>query len=198
MRGGPRAERADATRVLLLDAGRELFAERGYAAVGTEEVVRRAGVTRGALYHHFRDKRDLFRAVYEQVEERLIASIAAEMGQAAPGDPWELFMAGVRSFLDQCGDPAVMRISLRDAPEVLGREEWRAIGERYALGMVTGALRGAVEAGVMRGVDVDTLAQLLLSAFSEAALLIATAEDPADARPRVEETLMTMLDGLRA
>ena len=197
MREGARAERADATRGLLLAAAQELFAERGYAAVGTEEVVRRAGVTRGALYHHFRDKRDLFRAVYEQVEEGVIASIAREMEAASSTGPWELLLAGVQSFLDQCADPGVMRISLRDAPEVLGREEWRAIGERYALGMVTAALGGAMDAGAIRRIDLDTLAQLLLSAFSEAALLIATAEDRARARPRVEKTLMALLDGLR-
>jgi len=197
MRERARAERADATRALLLGAAQELFAERGYAAVGTEEVVRRAGVTRGALYHHFRDKRDLFRTVYEQVEEGVIAAIARELEEADSSDPWEMLVTGVRSFLDQCADPVVMRISLRDAPAVLGREEWRAIGERYALGMVTVALRGAIDAGSMRRVDVDTLAQLLLSAFSEAALLIAAADDPPRARPRVEQTLMALLDGLR-
>src|SRR5215211_6294156 len=90
-----RPERGEATRAALLGAARALFAERGYAGVGTEEVVRRAGVTRGALYHHFRDKRDLFRAVYEQTEVEIVESIGARM--AGRSDPMELLMEGVRA-----------------------------------------------------------------------------------------------------
>src|SRR5689334_17674561 len=115
--GGPpsaRPERGGATRAALLGAARALFAERGYAGVGTEEVVRRAGVTRGALYHHFRDKRDLFRAVFEQTEEEIVAAIGARMDGAS--DPMALLAEGVRAYLDACGDPVLMRIGLRDAP----------------------------------------------------------------------------------
>src|SRR5437868_6945528 len=107
---GARPERGEATRAALLDAGRALFAERGYAGVGTEEVVRRAGVTRGALYHHFRDKRDLFRAVYEQTEAEIVAAIGARMGGAP--DPMAMLTEGVRAFLDACCDPVMMRIGL--------------------------------------------------------------------------------------
>src|SRR5688572_18891237 len=95
--------RADATRDALLRAARELFADRGFAAVGTEEIVARAGVTRGALYHHFADKRDLFRAVHEQLEEELVAGIGARIGGIE--DPWELVVTGVGAFLDRCTDP---------------------------------------------------------------------------------------------
>ena len=109
-----REQQAGATRAQLLGTARELFAERGYAAVGTEEIVARAGLTRGALYHHFADKKDLFRAVHEEIEEALVASIAAEMGEVE--DPWELLVTGVRAFLDACLDPAIIRISLLDAP----------------------------------------------------------------------------------
>src|SRR5215210_4119167 len=103
-----RPERGEATRTALLDAARALFTERGYAGVGTEEVVRRAGVTRGALYHHFRDKRDLFRAVYEQTEAETVAAIGARMQGVS--DPVELLEEGVRAFLDACSDPVMMRI----------------------------------------------------------------------------------------
>jgi len=191
-----RPERGEATRDALVAAARALFTERGYAGVGTEEVVRRAGVTRGALYHHFRDKRDLFRAVYEQTEAETVAAIGARMQGVS--DPVELLEEGVRAFLDACSDPVMMRIGLRDAPAVLGWEEWREIGDRHGLGLVTGGLRAAMDAGRIVRADVRTLAHLLLSALAEAALLIASAADPAAARDEVEHTLLALLGGLRA
>jgi AcrR family transcriptional regulator len=123
-----REQRTEATRAQLLGAARALFSERGYSAVGTEEIVARAGVTRGALYHHFADKKDLFRAVHEQIEQELVASIGAKMG--AVDDPWELMLTGTRAFLDACLDPAIIRISLLDAPVVLGWQEWSPLGSR--------------------------------------------------------------------
>src|SRR3954466_3462062 len=109
-----KAEQAEATRARLIQVARDLFAERGYADVGTEEIVRRAEVTRGALYHHFRDKKDLFRAVHEQLEQELVESV----GERSPGirDARELLDTGVRSFLDACTEPALAQISLIDAP----------------------------------------------------------------------------------
>src|SRR6185295_6383762 len=115
---GRREAEARATRESLVDAALELFTERGYAAVGTEEIVARAQVTRGALYHHFKDKRDLFRAVHERVEAELMERIAARM--EATDDPWELMVSGTRAFLEACTEPAVKRIALTDAPAVLG------------------------------------------------------------------------------
>src|SRR4051812_6097283 len=110
---GRRETDAMATRDALVDAALELFTERGYAAVGTEEIVARAKVTRGALYHHFEDKRDLFRAVFERVEADLMERIGESL--EATDDPWELLLAGVASFLDACEEPAVKQISLTDA-----------------------------------------------------------------------------------
>ena len=191
----PRAERGDATRNALLRAGRELFAERGFAAVGTEEIVARAGVTRGALYHHFADKRDLFRTVHEELEQSLVAGIGARIGGIE--DPWELMVAGVRAFLDACVDPAVMRIALLDAPAVLGWAEWREIDARYGLGLVSFALQDAMDRGVLESRPVRPLAHLLMGAMSEAAMLIANAEDPAAARDEVEAPLIALVDGLR-
>src|SRR2546428_4663227 len=108
--GRTQAERSAATRAAVIAAARELFAERGYAAVGTEEIVRRANVTRGALYHHFRDKKDLFRAVHEQFESELVESLGREI--AGIEDARELLTTGVRSFLDACTDPALSQIAL--------------------------------------------------------------------------------------
>jgi AcrR family transcriptional regulator len=189
-------ERSESTRAALIGAGRELFAERGYAAVGTEEIVRRARVTRGALYHHFRDKRDLFRAVHEEAERGLVESIAE--GIAGIEDPWEVLVAGLRRFLDACTDPALMRITLRDAPAVLGWEEWREIDAKYGLGIVVFGLENAMNAGVLRRQEVRPLAHLILGALGEAAMLIASADDPAVAREEVEGPVLALLEGLRA
>ncbi len=191
-----RAERGEATRAALVRAARQLFAERGYAAVGTNEVVERAGVTRGAMYHHFRDKKDLFRAVYEEVEQEIVAQTATKMG--AIEDPWELLMSGLRSFLDACTDPALSQIGLVDAPSVLGWKEWREIGMRYALGLTTFALQNAMDAGVLRRTKVEPLAHLILGALGEAGMLVANADDPLAAREQVEGSLLALLEGLRA
>jgi AcrR family transcriptional regulator len=193
-----REERAEATRAQLLDVAAELFASRGYAAVGTEDVVRQAGLTRGALYHHFADKRELFAAVHERVEQELVATIGERMAAARDtATPVELLIIGMRSFLDACVHPAVLRISLLDGPTVLGWARWREVGERYGLGLVIGGLEFAMQAGELRRQDVRPLAHLLLAALSEAAQLIAHAEHPEQARAEVEPAMLALLNGLR-
>jgi AcrR family transcriptional regulator len=193
-----REEQSEATRAALLDAARELFAKRGYAAVGTEEIVRRARVTRGALYHHFADKKDLFRGVHEQMEAGLTEAIAAQLAAADASDPLAALATGVRSFLDACTDPALARIVLLEAPSVLGWAEWREIDERYGLGLVMGGLQAAMDAGALREQPVKPLAHLVLGALGEAAMVIANAEDPQAARAEVEPPLLALLEGLRA
>jgi len=193
-----REEQSEATRAALLDAARELFSERGYAGVGTEEIVRRARVTRGALYHHFADKKDLFRAVHERMEAELTEAVAAELAASQAGDPLAALATGVRSFLDACTDPALARIALLEAPSVLGWAEWREIDERYGLGLVAAGLEGAIEAGVLRRQPVRPLAHLMLGALGEAAMLIANADDPERVRREVEPPLLALLEGLRA
>src|SRR5829696_10493643 len=191
-----REEQATATRAELLRVARELFAKRGYADVGTEQIVRAAHVTRGALYHHFEDKRALFRAVHEQVADDLLATIAARI--AGITDRWDALETGVRAFLDACTDPAVMRISHLDAPAVLGWAEWREIDARHWLGLVTMALQEAMDSGVLRRREVQPLAHMLLGAMVEASMLIADAADPDAARREVEGPLLALLEGLRA
>src|SRR6186997_1422722 len=149
---GRREVEARATREALIEAALELFTERGYAGVGTEEIVARAKVTRGALYHHFEDKRDLFRVVHERVEGELIERIAARM--EATADPWEVLVTGTLAFLDACEEPAVKQIALTDAPAVLGWKEWREVDNRYGLGLTRAALQNAVDAGVVKPIDV--------------------------------------------
>jgi AcrR family transcriptional regulator len=195
-RRGRREAEAQATRDALIRAALELFTKRGYAGVGTEEIVTRAKVTRGALYHHFDDKRDLFRAVFEKVEAGLMERIGARM--EATDDPWELMLAGMRSFLDACEEPAVKQIALTDAPSVLGWQEWREIDNRHGLGLTRAALQGAVEAGVLRPIAVEPMAHLFVAALSEAAFVIAHADHPRKARAEVEKALIQLTEGLRA
>jgi AcrR family transcriptional regulator len=193
---GRREAEAQATRDALIRAALELFSKRGYADVGTEEIVSRAKVTRGALYHHFADKRDLFRAVFERVEGELMERIGAQM--EATDDPWELMIAGMRSFLDACEEPAVKQISLTDAPSVLGWQEWREIDNRHGLGLTRAALQGAVDAGKMRPIAVEPMAHLFVAALSEAAFVIAYSDQPREARAEVEKALIELIEGLRA
>jgi AcrR family transcriptional regulator len=191
-----RDERADATRETLLAVARELFGAHGYAQVGTELIVERAGVTRGALYHHFAGKKALLAAVYEQVEAEVVTGLAGLLGSGS--DPLELLRRGLSAFLDVCTDPAFIQIALLDAPTVLGWTAWREVAERHGLGLISGGLAAAVEAGQVRPLEVRPLAHVLSGAVDEAALYIANAEDPAAARREVEPALLAMLDGLRA
>jgi AcrR family transcriptional regulator len=191
--GSRQTERSAATRARLVDAARELFAERPYADVGTEEIVRRARVTRGALYHHFADKRDLFRAVHEQLEAELVDAIAKQLAESASADPVEGLRTGVRSYLDACEDPSFARITLIDAPAVLGWVEWRRIDEEHALKLVVLGLEGAMQAGAMPRRPVLPLAHLMLGTMGEAGLRVANGEGT---REEVEGALMTLLDGL--
>ena len=190
-----KAEQGEASRGLLVRAARELFTEHGYGGVGTEEIVRRAKLTRGALYHHFADKKDLFRAVHEQIEGEVMAAIAARMEGAA--DPLELLRIGTRAYLDVCTDPAITRVTLVDAPSVLGWEEWREIDMRHGLGIVIAGLQGGMDAGVLRRQPVRPLAHLMLGAMGEAGMVIANADDPAAARAEIEPALLGLLEGLR-
>lgn len=194
--GDRRAERGRITRAALVRAAMELFAERGYAAVGTNEVVTRAGVTRGALQHHFPQKSDLFRAVYEEVERKTTESAAATL--SAIEDPADLLTAGARVYLDACTDPGVRQIALLDAPSVLGWQEWRDIGARYALGLIVLGLERGMDVGALRRVEVEPLAHMLLGALGEAGLFVANAADARAAREQVEDSLLALLHGLRA
>jgi AcrR family transcriptional regulator len=186
------AERTEATRGALVTAGRALFGARGYAAVGTEELVAAAGVTRGALYHHFRDKRDLFRAVFVETEQGFVRQVAEQVLPVE--DPFDRLAAALEATLDACTDREVARIAFLDAPAVLGYEEWRAIVEESSLGLLTLMLAQAMEAGALRRAPADPLAHLVLGALNEAGMVIAAGAD----REPVGAALRALLDGLRA
>jgi AcrR family transcriptional regulator len=192
------AVKSKATRDRLVAVARELFAQRGYAAVGTEEIVRAAGVTRGALYHQFRDKEDLFAAVFEAVEAETTQRVAAGALDGGAADPLGALRAGARRFLAECASPEVERIVLLDAPAVLGWERWRAVGLRHGLGLVVGVLEAGMEAGAIARQPAVPLAHLLIGALDEGALYVARAADRETARAEVEGILDRLVDGLVA
>lgn len=192
------AERSQATRAALVDAARRLFAERGYAGVGTEEIVRAAGVTRGALYHHFAGKRELFEAVYERLEAELAERIASGALGSGASAPLEAMRAGAEMFLRACTEPEVQRIVLLDGPAVLGWERWREIGAEHGLGLIEATLGAAIEAEAVAEQPVRPLAHVLMGALDEAAMLVARSPDPEAMRRDVGRTLDTLLAGLSA
>jgi AcrR family transcriptional regulator len=189
------AERSQATRDALIAAARKLFGERGYAAVGTEEIVQAAGVTRGALYHHFDGKRKLLEAVYEQIEAELTRRIAEHA--LSGSDPLEAMRAGTEMVLEASQEPEVQQIVMLDAPAVLGWERWREIAAEHGLGLVEASLKAAMEAGQIAEQPTKPLAHVLMGALDEAAMLVARADDPDATRAEVAETLDRLLDGLR-
>ena len=190
------AERSEATRAALIEAARPLFAERGYAAVGTEEIVRAAGVTRGALYHHFDGKRELFEAVYVQIEVELAERIASGALRSGAAAPLEAMRAGAEMFLEACTVPEVQQVVLLDGPSVLGWDRWREIGAEHGLGLIEATLQAGVDAGAIAEQPVRPLAHVLMGALDEAAMLVARAEDPEAARAEVGRTIDTLLAAL--
>jgi AcrR family transcriptional regulator len=190
-----KARQSEATRGKLLRVGRDLFARRGYNDVSTEEIVRRAGVTRGALYHHFEDKRDLFAAVVEQVEQDVMQKVAE--AALAEEDSWEQQRVAIGAYLDVCLEPAVQRIVLTDAPSVLGLAAWREIESKYGFALVEAGLRSVMEAGYIERQPVEPLAHLLLGALTEGGLLIGRAEDRQATRREVGDGLDRILCGPR-
>jgi AcrR family transcriptional regulator len=198
MKSNPRsqAERSAATRDALVRAARPLFAARGFAAVGTEEIVRAAGVTRGAMYHQFADKVELFAAVFEAVEVEVTTVIDRSVSEASLQDPIELMQLGARTWLDTCAEPEVQRIVLVEAPAVLGWARWREIGMRYGLGLVQGLLEYGIQVGRLRAQPVEPLAHVLIGALDEAALFVAQAADREAARADVGAVISALIDAL--
>lgn len=193
------AERSESTRRALITAARALFAERGYAAVSAEEIVAAAGLTRGALSHHFGDKKGLFRAVLEQIEDEITARILD--GIDDPSDAWDGLVQGFVSFLDACEDRQVIQIALLDAPAVLGWAAWRAMEAEHGLALIVAGLDRAMAEGLLPTQPVDTVARLLLGATIEAALIVAqsaTAAERSATRSQAERALLDLLAGLRA
>jgi AcrR family transcriptional regulator len=184
-------ERSEATRDALVTAARRMFAEKGYAATGTPEIVAAAAVTRGALYHHYADKADLFRAVVEREH----AAIAAEIEAASPAgrDPVAAIIAGGEAFLDGMADPGRRRILLIDAPAVLGPDEASAINARHGGRTLVEGVAAGVAAGGLKPLPVQALADLLDAAFDRAALAVGS-----DVETHYRQALRGLIEGLAA
>ncbi|MGD0119827.1 MAG: TetR/AcrR family transcriptional regulator [Candidatus Binatus sp.] len=188
-------EQSIATRAALIKTARRLFARLGYAKTDIETVARRTRVTRGALYHHFKDKQDLFSAVFDLEEQKLTQKIGE--AAASQANTWEGLLVGCNAFLDACLDPAVERIVLIDALAVLGWERWREIDTKYNLRLVMAALQAAMDQGIIAPAPTDSLAHMLMGAITEAAIFIAHADDKPAARRAVGENVVQLLSGLR-
>lgn len=196
-RGGREAERrarGEDTRRRLVDAARLLFAEHGFLTTSVAQIVERSGVgTRGAFYHHFVDKADLFRVVFEEVEQDLVLRHIADPPE---GGSWERFVGGFHGMLDAALDPEVQQIMLVDAPAVLGWETRRAIEEANSIAAIEAALRRAMADGVIVQVPPSELAHVLSAAVEEAAMLVAHADDTDAARDAAGHVLDHLLAGL--
>jgi AcrR family transcriptional regulator len=188
------AERSAATREALIAAARRLFTERGYENVGTEQVVRAAGVTRGALYHHFGGKANLLDAVYGRIEAESTERVARIVLGSDLHSPLDAMKAGIAAFLEECAKPELRQIALHDAPAVLGWERWREIGAANGLGLIEASLGAAIEAGEIRPLPVKQTAHLLMGALDEAAMVLARDPRP-EAGTEVTEVLVTLLEG---
>ncbi|MBU9766451.1 TetR/AcrR family transcriptional regulator [Mycobacterium sp. TNTM28] len=189
-----REQRSEGTRSALVAAARGLFVERGYAGVSTGDIARVAAVTRNALYYHFPNKEAVFRAVYEDVEGQLAQRvIPAALAHTTVRGQLE---AGIEEFLDGCLDPTVARVSVLEAPAALGFTQMREIDNRNYLGALRDGLRTAIETGELPDLPVDTLASMIIGALDEAALLIATADDPDAARGEAGVAARALVDGL--
>lgn len=188
-----KAEKHAATRAALLATARGLFAAKGYAATGTEEVVAQAAVTRGALYYHFADKQALFAAVVEHVAQDVLSAIEAAAAKAK--SPLDGLVRGSQAFIAACLEPGARQIYLIDAPSVIGWQRWREIDARYGMG----SLRQGVEAALAdlpRGqkLSAEALTYLLSGAMNEAVLWLAEAKDDVAARKAAETALKRILE----
>jgi AcrR family transcriptional regulator len=177
----------------LLDAARSLFAEKGYHGAAAEEIVGGAGLTRGALYHHFEDKKDLFRVVVDEIEGEIDEEI--EAAERAQSGLLEAVMAGYRAFLDAVLDPEMRRTFFLEGPSVLGWE-WREIDARHAVGKIEEGLEALIAEGLMEPQPISPLARLINGALLEAAFFVTASDDPEAARDEVWGSMERLVGGL--
>ncbi len=193
-----RAEHAADTREALVAAARRLFAAHGFDGTGTEQIVAEARVTRGALYHHFKDKADLFRAAMAQAAGEVATHLVDEQMAAEASSPLQEIRDGVAAFLDVCvGGGDFQRIVLVDGPRVLGTEAWEDLVDRYGRTLLEEWLARCVEAGDLAPVPTGALARLIIAMLTEASLVIARSADPAATRADLGTVLDRLLTGLR-
>jgi AcrR family transcriptional regulator len=191
-----RAQQVAQTHDALIRAGRELFGQKGFRQTSVDDLARAAGVTTGALYHHFPTKTALFEAVFEHAHTELMAASMAAAQNAT--DELDLLALGFEAFLDAVLEPDLQRILILDAPAVLGPARFTELDERYAFAVIVAALRAATEAGTLRVDDPETVTRLLLGALTRGAMLIANSDDPVGTRHAVALSIRALLSGFLA
>lgn len=194
MQASRRDEYTETTRRALLDCAAGAFEEQGYAAASLDGIARAARLTKGAVYHHFRGKQDLFRAVFDEQWAELTTSLRRAAVQV--NDPWERLLTGIRIVLDACLAPRFRRIALEEAPAALGWHAWREIESQRAQ-MLRQPLSDLMLAGIITPQPLDVLARVVLAMVGEAGRAIADAPSPAAARRDAETLLTALLSGLR-
>ncbi|MGH2758991.1 MAG: TetR/AcrR family transcriptional regulator [Actinomycetota bacterium] len=192
-----RDEHADATRAALLRSARTLFTRKGFNGVSAEEIAKHARVTRGALYHHFKDKQDLFGYVCDEIGEELGKRIEQVAMPLVTEDPWRGFALGIDEFLDACAEGEFQRLAIVEGPAIFGWQEWREHAEMHMLGLIRLGIQILMDAGIIAKQPIDLLAPMFFSVLNEAAMLIGQADDRETARREVGETVHRLLEGLR-
>jgi AcrR family transcriptional regulator len=191
-------ERSAATKDALLRAARPLFAAHGFGAVSAESIAKAAGVTRGAMYHQFADKTEVYAAVLEQIEDEVMARIATGIADAPQADVLEVMKTGARIWLDACAEPEVHRIVLIEAPSVLGWDRWREVSMRHGMGMVQALIQDAIDTGRIPRQPVLPLAHVLIGALDEAAIYLARSDGSAKTRREVDDIIDRLVDAVLA
>jgi AcrR family transcriptional regulator len=192
---GKRVAQGRATRGQLIEVATGLFADRGYEGTSIEAVLAAAGVSRGALYHHFASKEALFRAVLEAVSDRVTAEVTEAVRDCT--DPVDAMRTGAMAWIDLAGDPVIQRVMLVDAPSVLGWEQWRAMDEGRTVGAMRAMLQAVSDSGRLPQELVAPFSHMILAALDEAAMVVARAPDSraalAESSQAVDELLSRLL-----
>ena len=193
-----KAQQSQATIELLTNTAFEEFSQKGYADAATETIVRKAGVTRGALYHHFKSKKDLFYAVFQKAQREIGKRI--EERADAVDDPWDQLVLGCRAFLKACTEPALQQIVVIDAPAVLDWNAYREVdatmpGSGFSL--LKEGLQELIDHKLIKPLSADALAHLLSGAMDEAAVWIAKCDDVDFALAKAQQALESLLAGLQ-
>ncbi|MBD0382669.1 TetR/AcrR family transcriptional regulator [Paenibacillus sedimenti] len=191
-----KAEQKKMTIKRLTEVARTYFSEKGYADASMEEMVKEAGLTRGALYHHFGSKEGIFHAVLESVQQEIAERVEAEA--ATSEDPWEQLLLGCRAFVAAAVEPRNRRILLLDGPSALGWDVWRKMDEQNSMSLLRDQLHGMEQQGCLKTVSIDALTHLLSGAMNEAVLWIAQMPDQQQSLEETTTAIALMLEGFRA
>ena len=189
-----RSSRSNVTQARVLKEARVAFAEQGYAATSLSEIVEQAEVTTGAIYHHFGDKKGLFRAVAESLEEEIMEQVTALPPRE---NPWDTFVEGIETTLDACARPDINRIVFKEAPSVIGPAEWRQIEVQYAFGLMFQAISNLAKSGIIHAPEPGLTSQIILVSIIEAANAVASAQYKKPALIEAKTTVLKMVSALR-